>query len=161
MQGAELAQVVATLLVPVISHVLNVARTPERTATTEENGLGTKARAVWHRLRNQLEPRLKARSDSAGAAKLASKRAIALAAEAEIREILSKDATLAEELRQLLGGARIRSDVEVRKVASTGTVRGVHLPPSGSVDIDATVRADEVAGDITGVDIEDSGTDRT
>jgi hypothetical protein len=142
----EIARQIVQFLAPFLPYLL---RAGEKAAEEAGRKLGAaaweQAQALWARLRRKKNVEQVAQTVAA----LPDNQALREALREEIARALAEDPALREEV------TAIYSRVEVRDVKRGGKVTGVKATGKSPKKIRSTVKTDDVAGEVTGVELRD------
>ena len=142
----ELAQKISVFLLPLLPYLLKVGDKAAEEVGKKIGGEGwDQAKALWDRLRRKKNVEQLAQT----AAALPDNQALREALREEIARALTEDPALREEVTTIF------SRVEVRDVKPGGKVTGVKTTGKSPKKIRSTVKADNVAGEVTGVELRD------
>ena len=142
----ELTQKIATFLMPLLPYLLKIGDKAAEEVGKKIGGEGwERAKALWERLRCKKSVEQVAQT----AAALPNNQALREALREEIARALAEDPALCEEV------TTIYSRVEVGDVKRGGKVTGIKATGKSPKKIRSTVKADDIAGEVTGVEIRD------
>jgi hypothetical protein len=142
----ELAQKIAAFLMPLLPYLLKVGDKAAEEVGKKIGGEGwDRAKALWDKLRHKKNVEQVAQT----AAALPDNQALREALREEIARALEEDPALREEVTTIF------SRVEVGDVKRGGKVTGVKATGKSPKEIHSTVKADNVAGEVTGVELRD------
>jgi len=142
----ELAQKISAFLLPLLPYLLKVGDKAAEEVGKKIGGEGwEQAKALWDRLRRKKSVEQVAQT----AAAIPDNQALRDALREEIARALTEDPALREDVTTIF------SRVEVRDVKRGGKVTGVKTTGKSPKKIRSTVKADNVAGEVTGVELRD------